>query len=200
MENIILKVRDVIVDSLITNGIDVWTYESIVSSKIITLTESNISTPTILVYKNGVLWADTNYSYSAVTGKLTVTGTVAVGDSLEITYSYYAKYSDIELEGFIRSAVSHLVVEKYRCFAIKPPNIIFPTPSEEEENLIAIVASILIKGDIISYRTPELTINFERGDSKEKKIKKLVRNFKKTIGNFQYIDPTENTSDCEEDC
>ena len=191
MTNIILKVRDAIGDNLITTGRDCYTYESITSSKIFTLTEANISASTIVVYKNGVLWAGTNYSYSATTGKLTVTGTLVAGDSLEVDYSYYQKYSDTELQGFIRSAISYLVVEKYRCFAVMPPEMIFPTPTSNEKNLIAIVAAILIKGDVVSYRTPELTISFERGDSKEKKIHKFVRQFKKTYGVLEYIDPTE---------
>jgi hypothetical protein len=191
MVNIIIKVRDLIQDSLKTDGRDIFTYESITSSKIFTPTEANISASTIIVYKNGTVWAGTNYSYSTTTGKLTVTGTLTVGDSLEVTYSYYQKYSDTELQGQIRSAISYLVVEKYRCFAVKPPDIIFPTPSENEENLIAVVASILIKGDVVGYRTPELTINFERGDSKEKKIKKFVRQYQKAYGYLTYIDPSE---------
>jgi len=187
MTDIILRTRDLIGDNLITTGRDVFTYESITSSKIFTLTEANISASTIVVYKNGVLWAGTNYSYSTTTGKLTVTSTLVVGDSLEVDYSYYAKYSDTELQGQIRSAISYLVVEKYGCFAIKPPDIIFPTPTASEENLIAVIASILIKGDLVGYRTPELTMTFERGDSKEKKIHKFVRQFKKTYGCLDYI-------------
>jgi len=191
MTNIILKVRDLIGDLLITTGRDVFEYISITSSKVFTLTEANISTSTILVYKNGTLWAGSNYSYSTSTGKLTVTGTLTAGDSLEVDYSFYQKYSDTELSGFIRSAISYLVIEKYGCFAVKPPLLIFPTPTEAEEDLIAVIASILIKGDVISYKTPELTINFERGDSKEKKIKKFVRQFKKAYGILTYIHPGE---------
>jgi len=191
MTNIILKVRDLIQDILKTDGRDSFTYEAITSSKIFTLTEANVTASTIIVYKNGVVWAGINYSYSTTTGKLTVTGALVAGDSLEVDYSYYAKYSDTELQGFIRSSISYLVVEKYKCFIIKPPAIIFPTPTESEENLIAVIASILIKGDVVSYRTPELTMNFERSDSKEKKIKKFVRQFKKTYGYLDYIDPGE---------
>jgi hypothetical protein len=191
MTEILLKERSLIQDSLKTDGRDVFTFESSTSSKIFTLSESNVSAATVLVYKNGVLWAGTNYSYSVVTGKITVTGTLVVGDSLEVDYSYYQKYSDTELQGFTRAAISYLSVEQYKCFAVKPPDLIFPTPSEAEENLIAIIASILIKGDVISYRTPELTINFERGDSKEIKIKKVIRQFKKTYGCLIYIDSSE---------
>jgi len=199
MQSIIDKVRDAIQDMLITTGRDCFVFEAITSSKIFTLTESNVTASTIIVYKNGVLWTGTNYSYSTTTGKLTVTGTLIAGDSLEVDYSYYQKYSDTELQGFIRSAISYLVIEKYRCFAIMPPDMIFPTPTSDEENLIAVVASILIKGDVIGYRTPELTISFERGDSKEKKIKKFVRQFKKTYGCLEYIDPSETIVEEDED-
>jgi hypothetical protein len=199
MTDIILKVRDLIQDILKTDGRDVFIYEAITSSKIFTLTEANISSSTIIVYKNGTVWAGTNYSYSTITGKLTITGTLVAGDSLEVGYSYYQKYSDTELQGFIRSAISYLVVEKYKCFAIKPPGLIFPTPTESEGNLIAIITSILIRGDIINYRTPELTISFERGDSKEKKIKTFIRQFKKTYGCLEYIDPDETIVNEDED-
>jgi hypothetical protein len=264
MTEIILKIRNLIQDILKTDGKDVFNYESITSSKIFTLTESNVSSSSILVYKNGVLWSITpvagsgvswtrsstvititknshgfitgdiatvsvsssiaalplgayivtkltdntfsvvglnagassgtctytvlaNYSYSTTTGKLTITGTLTPGNSLEVDYSYYIKYSDTELQGFVGAAFSYLSTEKYKCFTVKTANIIFPSPTEAEKNLIAIVASILIKGDIISYRTPELTISFERGDSKEKKIKRFLKQFNKSYGILDYI-------------
>lgn len=194
------KLRNLIQDNLKTNGRDVFTYETTSSSKIFTLTESNISSATIVVYKNGVVWATANYSYSTTTGKLTVTGTLAAGDSLEILYSYYTKYSDSEMQGFIKAAISYVAVEAYKTFAVSSDNVIFPTPSETEENLLAIIAHILVKGDVISYRTPELTIAFERGDSKEKKIKKFIRQCNKTYGVLDYIDLTEVVVISDEDC
>jgi len=276
MNTIIEKCRNIIEDNLITTGRDTFTYESITSSKIFTLTEANVSASTIVVYKNGVVWLITpvagsgvawtrigtlftitktghglitgdiititvssditalplgnytitkltdntftvlglnagavsgtctytvtpNYSYSSTTGKITILGTLTPGDSLEINFSYYTKYSDNELRGQIKSALIYLSVEKYGTFAAKIDNIIFPTPNETEENLIALIAAILIKGDVVSYRTPELTMTFERGDSKEKKIKKLVRQFKKTYGCLKYIGMDEKFVDDIED-
>jgi hypothetical protein len=187
MTTIIEKIRNLIEDNLITTGRDVFDYESIVSSKIFTLTEANVNTSTIIVKKNGTVWAVGNYSFNSGTCELTIIGTLAAGDSLAVTYSYYAKYSDNEIIGRIKAAISYLSVEKYGTFAIKEDNVIFPTPDEQEENLIAIVASILIKGDVVSYRTPEFTITFERGESKEKKIKQCIRQSKKAYGVLQYI-------------
>jgi len=188
MTEIILKIRNLLEDNLRTDGVDVFTYESTSSSKIFSLTKSNVSSASIIVYKNGVIWASSNYSYSAITGKLTVTGTLTAGNTLEVNYSYYEKYSDTELQGFIRATLTYLSTDKYKTFTCKSDNIIFPTPDEAEENLIALIATILIKGDIVSYRTPEITINFERGDSKEKKISKIIRKSKKCFGVLGYVD------------
>jgi len=140
-----------------------------------------------------------NYSYSTTTGKLTITGTLTAGDSLEVTYSYYQKYSDTEIIGFIKSAIAYLSIEKYGTFTVKNDNIIFPTPTELGENLIAIIASILVKGDVSSYRTPEFSITFNRGDSIETKIKKFVRQSKKSYGVLIYIDPSATMVYGEED-
>lgn len=191
MTTIIEKLRNLISDNLITTGRDVFIYESITSSKIFTLTESNVSASSIIVLKNGVVWAAPNYNYSATTSKITVTGALVAGDSLEVDYSYYTKYSDSELRNFIKAAISYLAIEKYGTFAVKSDNVIFPTPTEIEENLLAVIASILIKGDITSYRTPELSISFERGDSKEKKIHKFIRQMKKAYGCLKYIGMNE---------
>jgi hypothetical protein len=198
MTTVIEKVRNLIEDGLKTDGRDAWVYESTVTSKIITLTESNVVATSVVVLKGGVVWASSNYTFSTVTGKLTVTGSLTVGDFLEIDYSYYKKYSDTELQGHIKGAISYLSVERYKTFVVKSDNVIFPTPDEGEENLIAMIACILIKGDVVGYRTPELTISFERGDSKEKKIKKLVRQGKKCYGVLKYIDMDEKIVDTDE--
>jgi hypothetical protein len=192
MDTIILKVRNLIADNLIATGRDVFEYFSSVSSKIFTLTESNISASSIIVLKNGAVWASSNYSFSSATGKLTVTGTLTAGDSLEVTYSYYEKYSDTELTGFIKAAISYLSVERYGTFEIVTGDELDPEPTEAEENLIAVVASILINKSIKSYKTPEITITFNENESVSQRIKKLVRQFKKAAGVLIYIDPSES--------
>ena len=138
-----------------------------------------------------------NYSYSA--GIVTITGNLTAGDSLRFDYQAYSKYSDTELQGYIRSACYYLTAEKYKTFAIKPPTLIFPTPSEDEEALLAIVACILIKGSIRQYRTPEFTITFGENLSVEQKIKQSVSKFKKAFGYIDYVDLDEQAAETEDD-
>jgi hypothetical protein len=197
MTQILIKLRDLMGDNLTPVPDDVQEYLG--GAKLFTLMYSDIDSSTLLVYKNGTLWANTNYSYSSITKKITVTGTLTTGDSLRFEYSAYEKYTDNELRGYIRSAIYHLAVEKYKVFTAKSDNIIFPTPSEAEESLIAIVAAILIKGNIKSYKTPEFSIIFDTDNmSVEKKIKTVLNQYKKSFGYITYVDLTGEMAETED--
>jgi len=186
--DIIQKIRDLIEDNLRTDGIYSDTYST---SKIFKLPDPNIVSSSIVVEKNGSVWADSNYSYSSTTGKLTVTGSLSVGDSLVVTYSYYSKYSDTELRGRIRAAAVYIATEEYRTFTVKDTEEIFPTPTEKEESLFALVSGILINPNYSSYKTPDLSITFPNNKSKEQKIKEVVNKYKKAYGYFGYISPDD---------
>lgn len=185
MIEIIAKLRDLIQDNLVSNGTQT---EEFLSSKIFTLYFSNVETSTIKVYRNGSLVSGANYTFDEDTAKLTYTGTIVTGDNIEITYSYYAKYSDNELAGYVRSALYYLSAEQYKTFTITSGEILDPEPTEMENNLIALVASILVKGNIRSYRTPEFTITFGDNLSTDQMIKQSILQFKKAYGNYTYID------------
>jgi hypothetical protein len=183
MDTVISKVRNLIEDN--ENFVRKILEYNI--AKVYILSDSNVITSTLKLYKNGTLWAGSNYSYDEDTEKVTVTGTLTGNDVLEVSYNCYEKYSDTEIAARIKAAISHLSVEQYKTFKIGEDDVVFPTPTEQEENLIAIVASILIKGDVVSYRTPEFSITFGRGESLDTKIKKIVRHFTKSFGILEYI-------------
>jgi hypothetical protein len=198
MTEAIIRVRNLIGDILTVVPND--TQEYLGGSKIFNLMYSTIDSSTLVVYKNGTIWTSGNYSYSSVTGKVTVTGTLTTGDVLNFQYSAYTKYSDSELKGYIRSALYHLAVEKYRVFTAKSDDIIFPTASDAEYSLISIVAAILIKGNIKQYRTPEFTIIFDTDNmSVEKKIKTVLNQYKKSFGYITYVDLTAEMAETEDD-
>lgn len=140
-----------------------------------------------------------NYAYSSTTGKITVTGTLTAGDVLEFVYNAYIKYSDAELRGYIRAALGDLSIEKYKTFVAKSDNTIYPTPTEDEEYLISFVASVRIKGSISSYKTPEITINFNDKQSREDKIRQAIRQFSKVYGVIKYVELDEKIAPEEEE-
>ena len=197
MQNIIIKLRDSIEDNY-KYTTDSFEY---ITSKVFTLTESNIDATSLVCYKNGTLWAATNYAYAATTGKVTVSAALTAGDVLEFVYNAYAKYSDAELRGYIRAALGDLSIEKYKTFVSKSDNTIYPTPTEDEEYLIAFIASVRIKGSISSYKTPEITINFNDKQSNSEKIRQAVRQFAKAYGVLEYVELDEEAvpEDIDED-
>ena len=202
MTTIIAKVRNIINDGLETAGRQIFEFLSISSSKIFTLKESTAITASIKVYKNGVLWSDDNYTYDTDTCQLTVaevTGEeLEVGDTLLVTFSYYKKYSDTIITRYINSALIYLSVAQYKTFIATTGDVLDPEPTVAEENLIALVASTLMEGNIRSYRTPEMTVVFGDTDSKDKKINQIIRKFNKSYGVLEYIETTYKGQD-EED-
>lgn len=168
------------------------------SSKIFTLEFANIDSTTLVVKKNGTIWVSANYTYSALTSQITVTGTLISGDNLTFSYNAYERYSDNELKAYLRNAIYYIAIEKYRVFTAKSDDIFFPTPTDSEYSLIAIVAAILIKGNIKQYKTPEFSITFNENISVEDKIKKTLRQYKKAFGYITYVDLTKEMAETED--
>jgi high-affinity Fe2+/Pb2+ permease len=194
MEKILSKLRDLIGDNL-KEGYDIYEYYT---SNIFVLSEPNVQSDSIKVYVNGLEHNGSgDWVFTATNNKLEVEGLV-VGNVVEVNYSAYLKYSDEELNGYIRAALVYISVEKYKDFADKC-GFLFPTPTEQEENLIALVACILIKQSIKSYKTPEITITFEDTMSKEQKIHKLIRKSRQFMGTLVYVDLSKFVYDEDED-
>ena len=86
MQTIVDKVRNLIGDNYQFTT-DVFVYST---SKIFTLTESNINATTLIAFKNGVAYSASNYTFNTNTGRVTVTGTLIAGDILEFDVFYHA--------------------------------------------------------------------------------------------------------------
>jgi len=168
MNEIIAKVK-FLVGSLVA-GYDVFEYTS---NGVFTLTEPNATAASIKVYKAGILYG--NWTFSATSNKITFTGLTA-GNVVEIFYDS-SKYSDTQIGNYIRSALVYVSVNNYKEFEVNGSSI-FPTPDEKESNVIALIACILIKPNISSYKTSEVSIVFEKAKCKEDKIIDVMRSVK----------------------
>lgn len=184
MDNIISKVRNLIGDTLTTIS-DVFTYDS---SSIFTLTESNVGS-IIDVYRNDSI-SNVTHTYSSITKKVTITSPLTGGDSINIEYTAYQNYSDTEITSYIQAALIHLSINNYYNFEYdSTTDEIYPTPESKEENLIAIVTSLLINPDNRTIRLPDLTINIPNDLPTDQKISKTIARYKKdSHGIFSLLD------------
>lgn len=163
---------------------DLYTYAG---SAVFTISEPNVIAVTA-VLKNGSAIASGDYSFSSTTLRVTVTTSLSAGDTVEIQYTYYPNYSDAEIEAYIRSAVVHLSVNNYYTFEVDVNDNFYPPITDKESNLVAFVASILIKPENQTIRLPDITINVPNNLPTRDIISKAVRIFKhNTHGVFDIV-------------
>ncbi len=172
------KIRALIFD-LLKNDFESFTYES--GDTIFVLAESNIGTISS-VTQNGVALASGDYSYDSTTNELEITASMSANDIIIVKYTYY-KYSSTELDEYIRASLVWISVFSY-CetdFELEDEDI-SPTPSNKQEDLISLIASILIKPDYSEYRLPNLVVRYPRTMAKEDRIEKTIVRFQRGLG------------------
>ena len=134
------------------------------------------------VSKNGTALGSGEYSFDSDTNEVTVTASLSSGDAITVKYTYY-KYSNTEIDEYIRGALvwisSRSICETD--YKIETGDI-YPTPDNKTEDLIAIIASILIKPNYTEYRLPNITIRTPETMSKEEKILKFIDRFQMGLG------------------
>jgi len=163
---------------------DIFTHGS---SSVYTISEPNVSSITA-VLRNNVTLGASNYSYDSSTKKVTISSALTSGDTIEIQYNYTANYSDAEIESYIRAASVHISTNNYQTWEVDSADNFYPDLLDTEKNLIALIASILMKPDNISYRLPDLTINVPKSLPTRDLISKAIRIFKhNTSGVFEII-------------
>ena len=155
---------------------DIFTY---VSSAVFTLTESAVDSISA-VLKNDAALADSGaYTYSSTRNQLTVISSLTAGDTVEIQYSYYPNYTNSELDEYIKSALTHLSVNRYYTFLMDDNGEIHPDPRDTEKNLITFIAATIIEPENKTYRLPDLTINVQKSMPTNDLIRKAISIFKK---------------------
>ena len=172
---VISLLRNMLGDT-IKNGVDISSYAS---SAVFTLSEPNaqaVSAVAVNDVSSGV-----TYSYDSDLQKVTVTSSLSVDDVVEIDYTYYSNYSDTELTGYIRHALSYISINRYCDFEIDTTDTdtIYPVPSQGEGNLIAMVTAIIINPENKSYKTPDFSVTMKNSMSTADMIAKTIAVFKK---------------------
>jgi len=162
-------------------GIDVFVYTT---SAIFTLTEKNvnsISEVTVNGVESGV-----TYTESLSTGKLTITSDLTTEDVVEVTYAYNSNYSDNEILAYIKSSLIHMSINNLTTYIIDGTTI-YPEPTDKSANLIAMLASILINPENISYRMPDISVAVPKDLNTLDKIRKVISIYKKDSSGFMFV-------------
>ena len=177
-----------LVQDIATSGSDFNTYTT---SSIFPLSEVNvISVSSVLV--NGDT-SGVTYSYSSSTNKLTVTSSLEEGDTIEIQYSYYQTFSQNEIFSAIHSAIYHLSINNTVDFQVlSENNYVEPSPSIKQQNLISIIAGLILEPDNKSYRLPDINVIAPIDDPLHTKIRKVIGAYKiDKIGILTLIEPID---------
>ena len=175
------KIRSLIED-LEKSDFEVFEYTI---SKIFTLAEENLNT-IVKVLKNGVELGSGEFSYDSATNKMEIIVSLVQGDKIEVDYTYN-KYSDTEIDAYIRSALVWISLYGDKDFELED-GYIYPTPINKEIDLIAIISSVLIKPNYSFKSLPNLTVRYPRELSKEKKIRSLIVDFYRGKGIFDILE------------
>lgn len=178
------KIR-ALVEDLSKSGFEVFSYTT---SNIFTIAQTNIVISKVL--KNGVELDVTEYTFDETTNKITVTpesgNALESGDIVEVDFTYY-KYSDTELNGFVRASLVWISVfaydnADYELEEESGTDYITPTPDNRTTDLIALISSILIKPDYTQYKLPNVTVIYNGKMPKEQRIEKLIGKFQMGLG------------------
>ena len=189
--SIITLIRGSIKDNLKTNGRDAFEY---VTDNSFRLSKDYISSATIKVYKGTtLLTVTTQYTYNSDTNKVTITATLVEGDDIIITYSYYEKYSDTEIQGYIKSNLIWFTRRRYgKTFYMNSSNEVVTlngeNPTLAEGNIIAAVTAIDIDPRNFRIRTPDFTIEPEETKSKSELINDVFDQFTRSFGTLDFLE------------
>ena len=181
LETIRAKIRALVTDNSKT-GFQVFTYTT---SNIFTIAQENITIVKVLL--DGEETED--YSFDSVTNKITITASALDTSSvIECDYTYN-KYSDTEIDGYVKSALVFISVysrEDDFNFELEGESAgdteIVPTMDSHTGDLVSLVASILIKPNYSQYNLPNLKVVYPTKMSKEDRIAKLITRFNEGIG------------------
>jgi hypothetical protein len=187
--SIIEKIRGLIRDNLQSDGQDVFVYDTATNFK---LSEPYVDSSTIKVYKNGILLTITSqYTYSSVTNRVTIIAALVKNDNIIITYSYYARYSDTELQKYIKANLIWFTKKRYKkYFYMNASNEVVSldgiNPTDEEGDIIAMITAIDIDPKNIKISTKEFNVSPVENKSRTDQIDDVFANFQRSFGSIGF--------------
>jgi len=155
------------------------------TTNIFTIAQTSITITKVLI--NNVETED--YTFTANNNKIAITASgLASGDSIEVDFTYYEN-SDSTLKEFIRAALTWMSIYGGEAQDMEIEDAgIYPSPDNATEDLIAIIASVLIKPNYNKKTISGITITYPKTMPKEKVIEQLVTRYHRGIGTTGLIE------------
>ncbi len=169
----IIDITRSLVDDIEKSTSDIFVYSS---SSTFTLTEKNVNS-IISVMVNDVE-SGVTYTLDLDTSRVLITSSLSVDDVVQIDYNYYSNYSDSELTAYVTSALVHVSVNNLITYKVEDTDM-YPEPTDKECNLVALIASIIINPQNISYRMPDIAVSVPKDLPTLDKIRKVISIYKK---------------------
>lgn len=200
VQSVTTLVRGLIKDQQKTDGKNIFEYES---DNKFTLSKSFVDADSIRVIVNGTEIDEDDWSFDTDTNRVVIEfqssgDELTEDDIIIILFSYYQKYSDNEIRGYINSSLSYFVQHKYKkSFEIDEDDNILATddlqPTIDELYFIAIIASIVIDPQNVEINTPEFKLTANRSESDQDQINKAFLQYKRLVGRVYF----EEILDCD---
>lgn len=183
-------VRGLIKDQQKLDGRNVFEYKT---DNKFTISKSFPDSTSIRVFKNNIEVDEQDWEYNSDTNQviidfITSGDSLVVDDIILILYSYYKKYSDTELSGYIHSSLVYFPKHKYnKTFEIDSDDNIYAVdnidPTTDELFIIALVASILIDPQNIDIDVSgSFKITANRNKSDQAQISEVFAQYKRFVG------------------
>ena len=194
-ESIITNIRGHIKDVLQTDGRNVFTYDSDSTFK---LSSPNIASTGMIVYLNGVALDEGDWDYNSDTNRVTITPvtsgvSLTKGDNIIVTFNYYRKYSDAEIQDYIRANLTQFTIYRYcKSFYMNDSDEVVTrngeNPTSDEGNIIAIITAVDIDPQNVDIRTSDFSLTSSETMSKRNQIQEIFTTWLRTFGNIDFLD------------
>jgi len=212
IQRIVRLVRGLVRDQADATGRNIFEYDA---DNKFTLSEAWVNASSIQVYVNGnILNPLTDWVYDVNTNRviIDIAGSgngLVFADTILILYSFYKKYSDNEIIGYIESSLCEFAHHRYKkLFQLDDDNDVISVDADnvdvtsvndagitlKEQQFIAIIAAIIIDPQNVRIKTPDFEYTPPQHKSKQDQLADAFMQFNRFIGSVEYLEDDNDSS------
>ena len=209
-QRILTYIRGLLRDQADITGSNLFEY---IGDNKFTLTEPFIDASTIQVYVNGDIISPAYFDYDSTTNRVILdmpSGSPLIsGDMINILYTFFQKYSDNELLGFLNSALCEFTRFRYKkLFILDDDNDVVSVDMDNtditstndsgvtirEQQFIAVIVAIMIDPQNVKIKTPDFEYTPPMHESKQDQLINAFQTFQRFIGSVTYLEDDQDSS------